>query len=254
VRYVPHDKADDIVKAKTLISEGVNVNARNIRGRTPLLMTAIGGNVEMAEVLISGGADINVKGESRTPLDWAILRGDKDFAELLITKGANINIKGSHGQTPLHIAAGRGNEDAVALLIAHNADVDMKDDGGVTPLGMAEENGYNEIAELLRKHGARISKGIGETVLNKAVIDDDIVKVKSLIAGGADVNIKNSYGYAPLHLACLLAERLDHAELLITAGADVNAKDIYGHTPLWHAQDRNRTELAELLKKHGAKL
>lgn len=76
---------------------------------------------------------------------------------------------------------------------------------------------------------------------------------KVLIAGGADVNAKNSYGYTPLNLTCLMAERMNHAELLIAAGADVNAKDIYGHTPLWHAQDIKRTEVVELLLKHGAR-
>ena len=44
------------------------------------------------------------------------------------------------------------------------------------------------------------------------------------------------------------------AELLIAAGADVNAKDeLLGRTPLDWAISRNHIEIADLLRKHGAK-
>jgi ankyrin repeat protein len=43
------------------------------------------------------------------------------------------------------------------------------------------------------------------------------------------------------------------AELLIAAGADINAEDNEDHTPLWYAKKKHRMEMAELLRKHGAK-
>lgn len=42
-------------------------------------------------------------------------------------------------------------------------------------------------------------------------------------------------------------------ELLIAKGADVNAKNNKGKTPLQVAVDLNRREMADLLKKHGAR-
>ena len=39
----------------------------------------------------------------------------------------------------------------------------------------------------------------------------------------------------------------------IAAGTDVNAKDYWGRTPLHWAIRNNRTETADLLRKHGGK-
>ncbi|SVB63313.1 uncharacterized protein METZ01_LOCUS216167, partial [marine metagenome] len=42
-------------------------------------------------------------------------------------------------------------------------------------------------------------------------------------------------------------------ELLIAAGADVNAKDQNDYTPLDFANRLKRTEIADLIRKHGGK-
>ena len=43
------------------------------------------------------------------------------------------------------------------------------------------------------------------------------------------------------------------AELLIAKGADVNTKDLHGRTPLDATTVFNKTETANLLRKHGGK-
>jgi ankyrin repeat protein len=50
-----------------------------------------------------------------------------------------------------------------------------------------------------------------------------------------------------------LATSKEIAELLIAKGADVNAKDDNGATPLDLAVKYQRTEIADLLRKHGGK-
>ncbi len=42
-------------------------------------------------------------------------------------------------------------------------------------------------------------------------------------------------------------------EMLIAKGVDVNFKNMFGNTPLRNAILMERAEIAELLKKHGAK-
>ena len=69
-----------------------------------------------------------------------------------------------------------------------------------------------------------------------------------LIAKGADVNAKGYDGSTPLHSATK-----EVVELLIANGADVNAKDDNGETSLNWAIFKGKTEIADLLRKHGGK-
>ena len=118
----------------------------------------------------------------------------------------------------IHDAAKRGDIEAVKQYLADNANVNSKDSKGMTPLHAAAIRNHKEIAQLL-------------------------------IAKGADVNAKNKYGGTPLHYAATK----EIAELLIAKGANVNMREIDGSTPLDLAIKRKRTEIADLLRKHGAK-
>ena len=76
------------------------------------------------------------------------------------------------------------------------------------------------------------------------------------MVAGVDVNAKDKYGESPLLFAATFGHK-EIAELLIANGADVNTKievgDYKGQTPLDGAIQWNRTETADLLRKHGGK-
>ena len=80
--------------------------------------------------------------------------------------------------------------------------------------------------------------------------------VELLIGGGADVNAKRGDRRTPLHFAAVYGHK-EIVELLIARGADVNTKievgDYKGQTPLDGAIQWNRTEIVDLLRKHGGK-
>ena len=77
------------------------------------------------------------------------------------------------------------------------------------------------------------------------------ITVKQHLDAGANVNGKDDQGGTPSHFAVGGGHR-EVVELLITAGADVNALSVYG-APLDEAVERDETEIADLLRKHGAK-
>jgi len=186
---------------------------------------AFNGNIEAVKQHLAAGTDMNaepVDPPFGTPFVLAVHSGHKEIVELLIAEGADVNLKDQFDSTPLHEAVTGGHKDIAELLIANGADVNAKNDNDGTPLRDAAEGGHKEIAELL-------------------------------IAEGADVNAKGGIaGGTPLHGAVTFSHK-EIVELLIAKGADVNVKDGDGDTPLDFAVKYKRTEIADLLRKHGGK-
>jgi ankyrin repeat protein len=90
------------------------------------------------------------------PLHHATAVGHKEIAELLISEGADVNAKDDeYGSTPLHNAAANGHKEIAELLITKGADVNAKEEDGGTPLDMAIQFKELETADLLRKHGGK---------------------------------------------------------------------------------------------------
>ena len=103
--------------------------------------------------------------------------------------------------------------------------------------------------ELLKPSKPSTAKVLGISIHN-AARTGDIEAVKQHIAAGTDVNAKDWSKMTPLYYAVLI-RRTEIVELLISNGANVNTKDKKGFTPLDRA--KNKTELADLLRKHGGK-
>lgn len=85
-----------------------------------------------------------------------------------------------------------------------------------------------------------------------AVRQNNVEAVKALLAKGASVNAKSSYGQTPLFFA---ADRgnLEIAKILLDKGVDVNAKDtFYNTTAVAWAANKQRVEMVRLLLEKGA--
>ena len=97
---------------------------------TPLHSAAYHGDLEMVQVLLECGVDVNTKDYGvYTPLDFALSRLHHNEAALLsIAQGADPNSRNTKGFTPLHRAAERRWIEIARLLIEHGADVEVKDD------------------------------------------------------------------------------------------------------------------------------
>jgi ankyrin repeat protein len=93
---------------------------------------------------------------------------------------------------------------------------------------------------------------LGATPLHDAVWLGQLETVRSLVAGGADVNARHlEGGSTPLHFAAAQG-RAEIALLLIEHGADVNAATKYGDTALAIAIRRADQEIMNILLGHGA--
>jgi ankyrin repeat protein len=104
--------------------------------------------------------------------------------------------------------------------------------------------------QLLITIAAVVLVGCGNNEADNALRSAlNLESVKQAIADGANVKAKDERGWTVLHFA----QTKEIAELLIAKGADVNAQDEDGETPLDYANRVKRTEIADLLRKHGGK-
>jgi ankyrin repeat protein len=91
----------------------------------------------------------------------------------------------------------------------------------------------------------------GTTALHLAVRDNDEVKVRALLAAGADVRAATRLGVTPLQLAAVNGNAAI-ARLLLDAGANVGVVLPEGETILMTAARTGRPELVTLLLDRGA--
>ena len=139
--------------AEFLLTKGADLNSRDGENGTPLHTAAVVGDREITELLLAKGADITTQDMCGwTPLHVACLNGHRDVAESLIDNGADINTKDKWGKTALHIVCSRGFKDVVELLLDRGADVGVKDKSGNSPLELAKSGNHSEIVKLLRKN------------------------------------------------------------------------------------------------------
>jgi len=102
---------------KSLIEQGVDINAVDKQGRTSLMRAAAAGNDQMIAVLITKGADINIfDRKGNTALHYAAQNDHAGSVRMLLSNGAIKNAQNKKGQTPLALAVQNSSVYAIRVL------------------------------------------------------------------------------------------------------------------------------------------
>lgn len=228
-------------------------NSANLKMFTALVEAGANVNID------TGNSISQNSSEKKKLLQEYIERDNESISNLLISKGANFEIKVG-ANSYLNIAANMGKSKSVSLLLSKNMDVNIRGENGDTPIMGASRGRYHSLVNYLIKNGADVNlpNSNGDTPLSVSVSQLDKDNIKSLLNAGANTEIKNSFGNPLILEACKVDAfanqkiAFDIIELLLAKNANINASNKYGNTPLAYAINRKNNKLIQFLIEKGA--
>ncbi len=246
-----------------LVARGIDINAVDQYGSTPLQYAVIHKKVDAVRWLVDHGADVNIADGVRgcTPLfGVAGAKGElaQEIALILLGNGAHVNAVNFYGCTPLHLSVRYGLQDKVKLLIEHGADVSWPDKDGKTPLHIAAFFKPNNIEQfdLLLQAKADINardNNRNETPFSVALEHGSHIMVAQLIKHGVDLS-KDMFA-AWYYAITTEIDKVEKVDLLLQANVDVNVKNRYDkNTPLHYAAEWDSSEIVKKFIDHRAEL
>ncbi len=146
---------DHLPVADVLVAMGASADALDDQHDTPWLVTGVTGSVDMLEALLPAGPDMTIRnrygGISVIP---ASERGHVDYVRRVVQVGIDVNHVNDLGWTALleAVILGDGSRpyiEIVTALLDAGADPAIADKEGVTALQHARNKGFDEIASVL---------------------------------------------------------------------------------------------------------
>jgi len=212
-------------------------------------------NPTLARTLIKEGVDVNaVRGDGATALLWAAHWDDGETLDLLLGAGAKVNAADDHGVTPLTRACENASVPAVTRLLKAGANPNLAQTNGLTPLMVAARTGNLQVVNALLASGADANATTAktrETALMWAIAERHTEVVRALVGKGADVHPQPQQAFSPLMAAAKEGD-IEIAKILLSAGARVNDTSTDGTHPLPFAILSGKPAFAHFLLEVGA--
>jgi len=242
------------VLVEILLESGADISARTDEGFHALHYAVQSNHFEICEMLFARGESVDPNLEHHSAFAQAARFGRLEIAQLLISRGADIRRLDKNGRTPLSLAisgvASRSDDrlNQRGLIIREGEEIGPADTSEMSP----QNRDRIRLVELIIESGDVVNRAgrDGKPPLHQAVIDEKREVVELLVSKGADVNLLDANGWPPLHWA---ASRNDMRVLvlLVEEGADINFRDLRGMTALQHTSSQGSSRV--VLKDYGAR-
>lgn len=146
---------DDMISA--LLQAGVDIEVRDARGHTALVLASYNRQASATALLLANGAAVDGTRDAlaNTALMGVAFKGYDEIARMLIDVGAEVDRRNGVGQTALMMAALFGQTMIVDMLVAAGADVGAVDAAGNSARSVALAQGNAAMADHLDRTAAR---------------------------------------------------------------------------------------------------
>jgi ankyrin repeat protein len=283
-------KISDHQVMRALVNAGANLNARDSKGNTPLMLASLYGWENTVSLLIKSGADVNTQRDGNTALSsFEVNSLNVNIIKALLAAGAmptkedleyiyyfypsmrevieqGNSILSTQRQTDLSNdtelnkrlmeAVDKRDINQVKELLEAGADPNFIDASSLSVLMNAAYRGNTDIARILLKYGAdvNLANKYGGNVLFAPIYKSEMLKL--LLDAGANPNvvaIDTDKGESMSPLAGYAIQgNVEITKMLLDAGADPNIQVMEGYSPLIFASANNNLEVVEVLLQYGA--
>lgn len=229
--------ADDVGRARRLVRQGADVNAKDETEQSAYLIATSEGHLELLRLALRNGAKVDDKDSwNGTGLIRAAERGHGLVVGELLRAGIQRDHVNRIGYQAIHEAVWLGEDTrsyatTVRVLAAGGVELDkVSPSAGLTPLQMARERGYDGLARILTNVTTADAPADPDAALLRAAERGDADAVAVALRAGADIEARDARRRTALLLASTF-DRVAVAELLVAMGADPDALDDRHDTP-----------------------
>jgi ankyrin repeat protein len=214
---------------EVLSKQLLDITSTDERGLSAVHVAAIGGSLEVMELLLDISHDTN---------------------------SSFLSLRDLEGMTPFHYAC-EVNHTTLVRYLFHVAGIMIGGGGtndlltlrnkmGLTCLHFIAINGNMDLAPYIPQNLIDIATNSGLTLLHFASDMGHLPMIQFLLSKHAQLHARDDEGLSPLHLACV-GNHLDCVEYLITSGAYSNLRDDVGMSPLHHACQEGHLSIVKYL-------
>uniref|UniRef100_T1H9E5 ANK_REP_REGION domain-containing protein n=1 Tax=Rhodnius prolixus TaxID=13249 RepID=T1H9E5_RHOPR len=270
LHYCAESGEGGVVAASALLSAAPElINVKDQDGYSALHLAVIAGNLSLAKLLLSQGADVNsADNEGHTPAHWATVCGEIASLEYLLSHGGEANIGDVHGGCPLHYAAQmcgpasdmpadrRLGMASLRILLENGADPNRPDSHGRPPILWAASAGSSEAILVLVNTGANVAAADkdGLTALHCAASRGHTDCVETLISlCNAEVDVIDNNGCSALFYAVTLGHA-DATQCLLNHGANTSRQDRKGRTAMHCGAAKGQLETLRVVASWGGNM
>jgi len=193
--------------ARVLVDLGAKVRNKPFTSGLGFLTTAVkyAAPRDLLQKLVDRGAEIEAKDvRGWTPLFYATARGNNDALAALLDLGADPTVTDKMGHSALDVAIRRHRRPIIETLIRRE-DIECSQRGIDRAMGMAVTKGWWSLMDDIIGRGADVASKIhgarGWTPLMYAALRGQLEVASKLVEHGADVLAKNRRGRRARHFA-----------------------------------------------------
>ena len=140
-----------------LSNPATDVNLTNKSGENALMLASFDGELALVKSLVlQKKAAVNKLGWS--PIHYAATNGHLEIAQFLMTNGAQVNALSPSETTPLMMSIGSGNDQLIKYLLDNGADLRMRNHEGYTAIDVAQLFGKDDIRDGLMSRWLKLYK------------------------------------------------------------------------------------------------